>query len=107
IIVRYGMPAFWMTINPSDLQSPLVLTLAGCPLSEEDSAASNSAIRRAVATSNPVAVAEFFHHVCEAVLHGLLSGNDDTEGVLGDISNYFGVVESNGRGTLHLHALLW
>lgn len=107
IIVRYGMPAFWMTINPSDLQSPLVLTLAGCPLSEEDSAASNSAIRRAVATSNPVAVAEFFHHVCEAVLHGLLSGNDDTEGVLGDISNYFGVVESNGRGMLHLHALLW
>jgi hypothetical protein len=28
-------------------------------------------------------------------------------GVLGDISNYFGVVESNGRGLLHLHTLIW
>ena len=25
LIARYGMPAFWMTINPSDLRNPLVL----------------------------------------------------------------------------------
>lgn len=28
-------------------------------------------------------------------------------GILGDVSNYFGVVESNGRGMLHLHTLVW
>jgi hypothetical protein len=27
--------------------------------------------------------------------------------VLGDISNHYDVVESNGRGMLHLHALVW
>ncbi|KAJ5761309.1 hypothetical protein N7520_008465 [Penicillium odoratum] len=25
LIIRYGMPAFWITINPSDLRNPLVL----------------------------------------------------------------------------------
>lgn len=27
LIVRDGMPAYWMTINPSDLKNPLVLLL--------------------------------------------------------------------------------
>jgi hypothetical protein len=29
VIVRDGMPAYWMTTNPSDLRNPLVLLLAG------------------------------------------------------------------------------
>lgn len=29
LLVREGMPAFWLTINLSDLQNPLVLVLAG------------------------------------------------------------------------------
>ena len=28
-------------------------------------------------------------------------------GILGHISNHFGVVETNGRGMLHMHALIW
>ncbi|KAH7021701.1 hypothetical protein B0J12DRAFT_545000, partial [Macrophomina phaseolina] len=28
-------------------------------------------------------------------------------GILGDLSNHFAVVETNGRGMLHLHALAW
>ena len=28
-------------------------------------------------------------------------------GILGHVSAYFGTVESQGRGTLHLHLLLW
>ena len=28
-------------------------------------------------------------------------------GILGHVSAYFGTVESQGRGTLHLHPLLW
>jgi hypothetical protein len=27
--------------------------------------------------------------------------------ILGDVLTYFGVVESNGRGMLHLHAFVW
>jgi hypothetical protein len=107
LLVREGMPAFWLTINPSDLQNPLVLALAGiqCPIDPTNEV--SSTIRCATATSDPVAVARFFHYTCKAVLDGLLSTKPTEIGILGDVSNYFGVVESNGRGMLHLHTLVW
>lgn len=107
LITRYGMPAFWITINPSDLRNPLVLILAGVEYSGNNLPAANAAIREAAATSNPAAVAEFFHHVCKAILEGLLATNTGQIGILGDLSNHFAVVETNGRGMLHLHGLAW
>lgn len=107
LIVRHGMPAFWITINPSDLRNPLVLILAGVEFPVDDLGATNAAIRDAVATSNPVAVADFFHCVCQAILRGLLATDTGHIGALGDLSNHYGVVETNGRGMLHMHAVLW
>lgn len=101
------MPAFWVTINPSDLRNPLVLILAGREYSGDNLPTANAAIREAAATSNPVAVAEFFHHVCKAILDGLFATNTGRIGILGDLSNHFAVVETNGRGMLHLHGLAW
>jgi hypothetical protein len=107
LIVRFGMPAFWLTINPSDVRNPLVLLLAGVEYSEDIFSAPNSAVRAAMVTSNPVAVAAFFHHICAAIFDGLLASGQDHAGILGDVSNHYGVVETNGRGMLHLHALVW
>ncbi|KAI3286470.1 hypothetical protein DTO002I6_8141 [Penicillium roqueforti] len=107
LIARYGMPAFWITINPSDLRNPLVLILAGVEYSGDHLPTANATIREAAATSNPVAVAEFFHHVCKAVLDGLFATNTGQIGILGNLSNHFAVVETNGRGMLHLHRLAW
>jgi hypothetical protein len=97
IMVREGMPAFWITINPSDLQNPLVLILAGVQYASGSVPTATAAIRQAMATSNPAAVAQFFHHSCKAILDGLFAAKSDETGVLGDVSNYFGVVETNGR----------
>ena len=107
LIVRDGMPAFWMTINPSDLRHPLVLLLAGVEYSGDAFPTANAAIRHATATSNPVAVAQFFHHTCKGIFDGLLGSNTGRVGILGQVANHFGVVETNGRGMLHLHALVW
>jgi hypothetical protein len=107
LLVREGMPAFWLTINPSDLQNPLVLVLARLQCPSDSSTSLSSAIRCETATSDPVAVARFFHYTCKAVLDGLLGSKPADMGILGDVSNYFGVVESNGRGMLHLHTLVW
>lgn len=60
-----------------------------------------------MATSNPVAVAQFFYYTCKAILDGLLRSTCGGVGIFGDISNYFGVVETNGRGMLHLYTLIW
>ena len=51
------MPAFWITINPSDLKNLLVLLLAGIEYSREFFSKATLAIYNAIATSNPVAVA--------------------------------------------------
>jgi helitron helicase-like protein/PIF1-like helicase len=107
LIARYGMPAFWLTINPSDLKNPLVLRLAGITYSADALPAATAAIRQATATSNPVAVAQFFHHTCKGVFNGLLGTDTGRTGILGEIANHFGVVETNGRGMLHLHGLVW
>jgi hypothetical protein len=107
LIVRDGMPAFWVTINPSDLRNPLVLLLAGIKYTEDAFPAATAAIRHVTATSNPVAVAQFFHHTCQGIFDGLLGTNSGQIGILGHVANHFGVVETNGRGMLHLHALVW
>ena len=107
LIVRDGMPAIWMTVNPSDLRHPLVLMLAGLEYSGDAFPTANAAIRQATATSNPVAVAQFFHHTCKGIFDGLLNSNTGRVGILGQVTNHFGVVETNGRGMLHLHALVW
>ncbi|EPS29066.1 hypothetical protein PDE_04014 [Penicillium oxalicum 114-2] len=107
LLVREGMPAFWLTINPSDLQNPFDLVLAGVQFPTESFANLTSTVRQVAATSDPVAVARFFHYTCKAVLDGLLGSKQTDMGILGDVFNYFCVVESNGRGMLHLHALVW
>jgi hypothetical protein len=107
LIARDGMPAFWITINPSDLRNPLVLLLAGIEFAGDAFPTVNAAIRHATATSNPVAIAQFFHHSCKGIFDGLLGTNTGRIGILGQVANHFGVVETNGRGMLHLHALVW
>jgi hypothetical protein len=107
IQVREGAAIWWLTINPSDLKNPIVLRLAGIEFGSDALPQSTATILKTVATSNPVAVAQFFHVTCCAIFDGLLRSHSTEMGVLGQISNHYGVVESNGRGMLHLHALLW
>ena len=63
--------------------------------------------------ADPYAAAKFFHFIIQKVLETLFSISvgayrvHSTEGVFGYVSAYFGVVESQARGTLHLHVMLW
>ena len=107
LMVNHGMPALWITLNPSDLKSTLVLTLAGVQISESQSPNQNAtSFYSAVATMNPIAVAQFFETICSAVFENLLSSDAIHSGFLGPVSTYFGIVETNGRGMLHLHCLV-
>ncbi len=56
---------------------------------------------------NPVAVAKFFHIICDAIFMFLFGAGQIEEGFLGPISNYFDTVETNGRRMLPLHCLVW
>jgi hypothetical protein len=104
-IVRFGMPAIWFTLNPADLRSPLIMNLAG--VLEIPIPRSTADIIRRTAVSNPVVVAEFFKLTMHAFFTAFLRTGTGECGILGDVSNYAGVVETNGRGMLHLHGFLW
>ncbi len=104
-IVANGMPVFWITINPAHLQCPLVLRLAGIEL--ELSSEIQSAFWYKTTNINPVAVVKFFHIICNAIFMSLFGASQIERGFLEPISNYFGTVETNGRGILHLHYLVW
>ena len=107
LFVEFGPAAFWLTINPSDLRDPLVVKLAGITLPQDGFERANVIIRRKTANMNPAAIAVFFHKVCTGVLEALISPAEGEIGIFGEVSTYFGVVETNGRGMLHLHCLIW
>jgi hypothetical protein len=100
------MPIIWLTINPSNLQNPLVLLFARVDYSTAFLSLTTATVCQAMATSNPMAVAQFFHYTCKAVLDGLLATQSNRPSILGDVSNYFSIVETNGQGMLHLHTLI-
>ena len=58
--------------------------------------------RAQIIAIHPVATAKFFNCLIKNILKHLVLG-----GILGPIKAYFGTVENQGRGSLHLHLLIW
>lgn len=112
----FGPPSLWITINPSDLHDPIAQVFAGEELNmdefmvrlgpDKDNQAKNI-------VDDPYVAAKFFHFMIATILETLLgvkvtpSQVKSGMGVFGHVSAYFRVVESQGRGTLHLHLLIW
>ena len=108
IIAWLGLPTLYITINPNDIDNPLVKILAG---NDTDGLQflTNSDRHKFIA-KNPIAGAEFFHTTVDATIRALL-GYDDSKpgkkGIFGEVQAYFGCVESQGRGSLHIHMVIW
>jgi hypothetical protein len=111
LIVRYGIPAIWFTLNPNDVTNPVKLRLAAYRSHEPEEAEAfltslDLMYKRArLAISDPISSAIFFHREISMFFeHYVQTGNDS---VFGRINQYFGAVETNERGALHVHGLLW
>ena len=107
LMISDGMLVLWITLNPSDLQCFLVLILAGVQCEDSRNSNTADAFARATATMNPIVVAQFFETICTGIFEHLLAAGSKDGGLLGPVSTYFGTVETNGRGMLHLHCLVW
>jgi hypothetical protein len=63
--------------------------------------------------ADPYAAAKFFHFMITTIIETLFQVKctkfkvKSEMGILGLVSVYFGTVESQGHGTLHLHLLIW
>jgi len=106
----------WITINPNDLHDPLVQVFAGESINMNDfnpTAGPDGDARARNVANDPYAAAKYFKTIVDLLLSKLF-GVDVTPytvhnrpGILGRVRAYFGVVEAQGRGTLHLHMLMW
>ena len=56
LMINDGMPTLWITLNPSDLQSPLILLFAGVQLDPNFTDTITKHLRQSTAVMNPVAV---------------------------------------------------
>jgi hypothetical protein len=110
-------PSVWMTINPTDLHDPIAQIFCGENIDMDrflKTAGPGPHKRSCNIAGDPYAAAKFFNFIVHTVLCTLFGINATRErvyshtGLLGRrLSGYFGVVEAQGRGMLHLHILLW
>ena len=105
LIFNQGLPSIFLTLNPADIHSHVALYFADVSLNLdkiEYDQLMDTYKRAEIIASHPVATAKFFHLLITNILDTLIMGD-----VLGPIKAYFGTVESQGRGSLHLHLLIW
>lgn len=115
--LAYNPPSLWITINPSDTQDPIAQVLAGAEIDLDNfcnTVGPNATERASNVASDPFASAQFFHFIINTVIEVLFGISKSSSGriirrtgIFGRIQGYIGTVEAQGRGTLHLHMLLW
>lgn len=113
--IKKNPPSIWLTINPADTQDPVAQVLTGKDIDLDHFIAQDYSLLDSSVTNDPHASASFFHLMINAILQHLLGIRRTTHnhpceietGVLGDINGYIGTVEAQGRGTLHLHMIVW
>lgn len=113
----FSPPSLWLTINPSDTHDPIAQILTGADINLDDfcNTAGPTASQRAVnVAQDPYASAKFFHFIVTTIIEVLLkikkipNGRIDRgSGIFGYVQGYIGTVEAQGRGSLHLHMLIW
>jgi hypothetical protein len=116
--IMLNPPSLWITINPCDLHDPIAQVFAGeNSINMDDLLATLNPPSKEKRAQNialdPYASANFFHFMIRTILWTLF-GVEVTKyqvksgtGIFGRVTAYFGVIESQGRGSLHLHMLVW
>jgi hypothetical protein len=113
--IKKNPPSIWLTINPADTQDPIAQVLTGQDINLDNFCASDYSLVDSTVTNDPYTSATFFHFIINAILEHLLGitpalnnrAPKSETGILGDIEAYIGTIEAQGRGTLHLHMILW
>ena len=118
LTVAFNPPSLWITINPSDTNDPIAQVMTGQSIDLDSfvkTAGPEGSDRAIAIASDPYAAAKFFHFIIRKILSCLFGIEPSAKqnqicqkkGVLGTVAAYVGAVEAQGRGTLHLHLVLW
>jgi uncharacterized protein YfiM (DUF2279 family) len=106
----------WMTLNLVDRHDPICQVFAGKDIDMENLAGvlGLSAQERAqTVAEDPYAATQFFFFLANTILETLFGfaiksrAASNAMGALGLGNAYFGAIEAQGRGSLHLHLVMW
>ncbi|KAI6037400.1 hypothetical protein BKA83DRAFT_4486430 [Pisolithus microcarpus] len=112
----HNPPSLWITVNPCDLHDPIAPVFAGKRIDMEQFIKTLGPSKEDHAhnvAADPYAAAHFFHFMICTIMEMLFGITAtphqvfSTKGIFRYMNAYFSVVESQGRGSLHLHMLLW
>lgn len=104
-----GAPTLFVTLNPADVDNPIVRILGGEDIVIEDVLRGEDMDehrRKIFAAKHPAACAQFFHSMISSFINVILKPSKKP-GLFGKCSAYYGTVEAQGKGTLHCHMLIW
>jgi len=110
LIYYRSTPTLFVTINPSDVDSPIVRLYSGESVNLEDLSRGeglDSWRRRLLAAKNPAACALYFDLMIKRFVDVILRYGRNEPGLYGYCTAYYGTVEAQGKGTLHCHMLIW
>jgi hypothetical protein len=111
MIVAFGLTAIWFTINPNDINNPVKLKLAAHM--DRDGEAARAFLRElttslhmtTLAVHDPLSSTVFFFREISLFFeHYVRAGRPS---IYGKVSHYYAAMETNDRGALHLHGMLW
>ena len=109
-------PSLWITINPMDYEDPIAQIFAGEDINMDsfiDLMGPNANQRMRNVANDPFASSSFFNFIIQTTfetLFGVRISRNQVEsqmGIFGVVNGYFGVDEAQGRGSLHVHLLVW
>ena len=113
LFARFGGPKFFITINPDDVRHPLILSLRG-DISNRwrptvtSEFAQYCRLRAKIVANNPVLQAQFFDSIFRAVIDVVFGFERESRiGIFGKVVAHYDIIESQGKGTLHAHGLIW
>lgn len=111
-IIMYGPPTLYITISPRDTHHHLAYIMLNrtrhVDWANPPPELFDPKIRNKQATRDPTALALFFHSLISIIVRKLFGfDNKNGRGIFGNLNAYYGMVESQSRGTLHIHMLLW
>ena len=111
-----GPPTWFVTVSPSDMDSVLLIRHTGHG-DYEGFSIPDLNTRRKIASENPTASAKFFMtlldslftnlYKCPVSKHARSTPDSFKKGALGKMVAHFGSIETQGRGALHYHAVVW
>ena len=105
LMIHLGTPPLRITISPAAVHSPIFLKIAGYEFILTDIP---SAVERAkLVAEGPVAAAKYFNLLIDSFVKYILGYDQESCGIFGHSSAYYGCIEEQGTGNLHIHMLVW